>query len=291
MRSLPIQLVSWGEARKFRIGLAALIAAHVAADLLAAWSARAYLGRQEFEIVGPVAVGLLGAQGVLLAHRYSLIHDRRSKLEVIGALSWLGLIMYLGAPAFRAIGAPSASFGMLFFQIPFLCTGAIDMLLCNRGYAIEFFDAPPTRACADVFQFSLRQVFIFISGGAFVLALARLARTIIDSPAVAAALFGILPLASVLALVPLLAPWAALGARHPALRCLGLNSLAVSCALAPAFIGKATLWATWIVVSPVVTQSLVVTGTLLVVRRIGYRFTRSETFASRTQIRRYPTRY
>jgi hypothetical protein len=272
MRLIPIlRLLSRRDAR-FRIGLAALIAAHLAADVLAAWIVRAFLGRQEFEIVGPAALGLLGAQGVLLAHRYSLVNDRRSNFEVIGALSWLGLIVYLGAPAFRATGAPNAFSGLLFFQLPLLCTGLIDMLLCKRGYAITRCDAHTTSAGVDAFQFSLWQLFAVLSGAAVVLALARLARTIIDSPAVAAALFGILPLASALGLVPLLAPWAALGARRPVPRCIALNLLAVFSALTPAFVGKATLWVTCMIVSPVITQALVVTGSLLAVRRIGYRF-------------------
>ena len=160
--------------------------------------------------------------------------------------------------------------------VPFvLCTITVFMHRAS-GRRIELQSADANVAEREAFQFSLGQIFALTLAAASVLAVVRFAREALSSPPDVILYCGILPLMHAFVILPVLSPWAALGSKHAGRRCLVLVLLAVVCGVAPAFIGKATSQVYGMLAGPLVLQSLVVTSTLLVARRIGYRFVSCE---------------
>lgn len=283
---LPEPAIRWR-----RFGLAGLFAAHLAAALLGTELVTSYLGRKELEIVGPLALGFVCGQGVLLG-QFLLLGTRQPALRTVLVVAWFGLITSLGGPAFRAIGLPNAIVGgCLFFGVPLFCSAMICMARRQQGWRIALSDPRVDIVDGETFQFSLRRLFRLTFWVAIVLACMRVARETIDSDALVILLFGGLPLAMAFAFLPGIALWAALGARHAAWRCAGTLFIALASALIPAFIGRATWMTCWSVVCPVVTQTLAVIASLATARAIGYRYTRDASLAAYMPIRRYPPRY
>ncbi|HUY89281.1 MAG TPA: hypothetical protein VMV10_11145 [Pirellulales bacterium] len=274
-----------------RFGLTALIAAHVAADVLIAHATRSSLGFQGFWVYPFLAGGVTCGQAVLLAQFVFLARGRAS-LRMLLVAGWFALLYYLASPIFRSVAGPGAANyqNMAFVGVPFVLSALLPLAHCVLGRRIEPRDASPSLVEREAFQFSLGQIFSLTLAAAIVLAVVRFARETISVPSEVIWYFGIFPLLHAFVLLPLLSPWAALGAKHPGWRCLALVLMAIVCGVGPAFIGKATAPVYGMVAGPLVLQSLVVTGTLLVARWIGYRFVSGEPIESSTRIHRPPPR-
>lgn len=291
-RSLPVaDRAPAPQARRRRLPLAGLFAVHLASALLGAELLTTFLGRKELEIVGPFALGFVCGQAVLLG-QFLLLGTRHPALRTVLAVVWFGLIAFLGRSTFRAIGLPNALVGGCFiFGVPLLCSSAICMALRQQGWRIALHDPRANAVDREAFQFSLRRLFTLTFLAAILLACMRVAREAIDSDALVILLFGGLPLAMAFAFLPWIAPWAALGARHATWRCAATLFIALASAVIPAFIGEASLKTCWSLVCPVVTQSLIVIGTLAIARTIGYRYTYDPSLAAYARIRYYPPRF
>jgi hypothetical protein len=252
-----------------RWALAWLMAAHVAADIAIAHVTIASLGLEAFGVVGPFALGFVWGQAALLG-QFLLLGSRRPVLRSLLVATWVGLVFYLGEPAFRAMGAPSGVFGGCFFiGVPLFCSAIVSMLPRQRGQRIVLSDGRG-RADRDAFQFSLRQLFKLISWAAIVLAAMRLTAQAFEDSAWLI-LFGVAPLTNALVLQVWLSPVVVLGGEHPAWGSAGLLSLAVVSALVPLVLCQAGASIYWGIACPVVVQSLVVLGSLWIARAVGYR--------------------
>ena len=273
-----------------RTGLAVLIAAHATADVLIAHATRSSLGFKEFWLYPFLAAGVTCGQAVLLAQFLFLARGRAS-LRMLLVAGWFGLVYYLGSPTVRSVGGPgSVSEAAAVMAAPFLLSALLPLAHRVLGRRIEPRDASASLVEREAFQFSLGQIFALTLAAAIVLAVVRFARETISVPSEVILYFGIFPLLHAFVLLPLLSPWAALGAKHPGWRCLAIVLMAVVCGVGPAFIGKAAARFYGMLAGPLVLQSLVVTGTLLVARWLGYRFVSGESFESRRRIHRYPPR-
>ena len=291
-RSLPVaDRAPAPQAPRRRFALAGLFAVHLASAVLGAEFLTTYLGRIELDIVGPFALGFVCGQAVLLG-QFLPLGTRHPALRTVLVVVWFGLITFLGRSTFRAIGTPNAIVGgCLTFGVPLLCSAALCMARRQQGWRIAIRDPRSNAVDHEAFQFSLRRLFRLTFWIATLLACMRVAREAIDSDAIVILLFGGLPLAMAFALLPRIALWAALGARHATWRCASTLFIAMASAVIPAFIGEASLKTCWSVVCPVVTQSLIVIGTLAIARTIGYRYTYDPSLAAYARIRYYPPRF
>jgi hypothetical protein len=254
-----------------RWALAWLMAAHVAADIAIAHVTIASLGLEAFGVVGPFALGFVWGQAALLG-QFLLLGSRRPVLRSLLVATWVGLVFYLGEPAFRAMGAPSGVFGGCFFiGVPLFCSAIVSMLPRQRGQRIVLSDGRG-RADRDALQFSLRQLFKLIAWAAIMLATMRLTvQAFEDSAWWLILFFGLAPLTNALVLQVWLSPVVVLGGEHPAWGSAGLLSLAVVSALVPLVLCQAGASIYWGIACPVVVQSLVVLGSLWIARGVGYR--------------------
>ncbi len=222
--------------------------------------------------MAPVAAGLAWGQAVLLG-QFLLLGTERPVLRTLLAAGWFALLIYLGEPGFAAIGgANPLAGGCLFLGVPFGCSAAIAASRRPRGCRIRLQDSVLADRDCEAFQFSLRHLFALTLVAAVVFAVVRWASDAIEETSQVILLFGLLPLANVFLLLPLLGPWAALGARHPGWRCDAVILFALVSAVGPVFIGKANSQTYWMLVCPAVLPSLVVLGSLRIARSIGYRY-------------------
>ena len=260
-------------------GLLALIAAQVAADVLIAYAARSSLGFQGFWVYAFVAAGVAFGQAVLLAQFLTLARGCVS-LRALLAAGWFAMMYCLASTIFRSVGGPGAAvFKNLFpIALPFSLSALTLLIHLAGGRRICLRGADANLAEREAFQFSLWQMFALTLAAAAVLAVLRFARDAIGETSDALALFGLFPLLHAFAVLPLLSPWAALGAKHAGRRCLALLLMAIACGVGPLFIGKAPARAYAMLAGPLVLQSLIVIGTLLVARWLGYRFVSGTSF-------------
>jgi hypothetical protein len=263
--------------RRARFGVLVLIAAHVVADVLIGRAARSSLGFREFWVYPFLAAGVTCGQAVLLA-QFLLLARGWLSLRVLLAAGWFAMLYYLASPIFQSVGGPSAArFENLFpFALAFILSALMMLIHLAGGRRIQLRDADPNLADHEGFQFSLWQLFALTLAAAATLAVLRFARETFDQTSDALIFFWLCPLLHAFAALPLISPWAALGEEHPGRRCLTLVLLAIICGIGPVFIGKAPARTYGIFTGPLVLQSLIVIGTLLVARWLGYRFVSSK---------------
>lgn len=255
------------------LGVLALIAAHATADVLIAHAARSSLGFREFWVYPFVAAGVTCGQAVLLAQFLLLVRGWLS-LRVLLAAGWFAMLYCLASPIFTSVGgAGSASYqNLAFIGVPFVVAALTLLIHLAGGRRICLRSADANLAEREAFQFSLWQMFALTLAAAAALAVLRFARQTFDPTSDALIFFWLFPLLHAFAALPLLSPWAALGEKHAGRRCLALALMAVVCGVGPLFIGKAPARTYAMITGPLVLQSLVVIGTLLVARCLGYRF-------------------
>lgn len=294
-RSLPKRRPTFeapASSGRVRFGLAALIAAHTIADVLIAQAARSSLGFKEFWLYPFLAGGVTYGQAVLLA-QLLLLGRGRAVLRILLVAAWFALLYYLASPIFTSVGGPSAAGyeKLAIIAVPFLLSALSTLIHVAGGRRIRFRDPDANLGNREGFQFSLWQLFALTLAAAATLAVFRFARETFEETSDALMFFWIFPLLHAFATLPMLSPWAALGDKHAGRRCLALMLMAIICGIGPAFIGKAPARAYAMFTGPLVLQSLVVTGTLLVARWLGYRLVSSNSYESRTRIHRYPPRF
>lgn len=275
-----------------RFGLAALIAAHAAADVWIALEARSSLGLKGFWVFPLVAGGVACGQAVLLG-QLLLLGRRRFVLRISLVAGWFALLYYLARPIFTSVGGPRAAIydDLASIAAPFILAALSTLIHVACGRRIRLRSACANFAEREAFQFSLWQLFTLTLFSAVALAVVRFARETNDITSDAMLFFWLFPLLNAFVLLPLLSPWAALGAKHAGRRCLAIVLLALVSGVSPAFVGKATATTYGMLAGPLVLQSLVVTGSLLIARWLGYRFVSRNSFESRTRIYRYPRRF
>lgn len=254
-----------------RLLLACLMAAHLAADIALGLGTSAALGLREFGVAGPIALGLVWGQTVLIG-QFLLLWTGKPILRTSLVAAWLGLVFYLSDPAFRATGAPSAVGCCVFVGMPLFCSVMIGMMLRERGCRIILPTFEARYADHNPLRFSLRQLFKLTTWAAIVLGVTRLTCQAFENSAWWLILFfGMPPLINAFALQAWLSPWAVLSGQHPVWRSAALLSLASASLLPLLFIGEADAATCWAIACPIVAQSLVVIGTLWIVRAVGYR--------------------
>lgn len=255
-----------------RLLLACLMVAHLAADIAIGLGTSASLGLREFGVVGPIAVGLVWGQAVLLG-QVLLLWTGMPILRTSLVAAWLALTFSLGDPAFRALGFPSGVAGGCFFVgVPLFCSVIIAVTLRGRGCRIISPNSRARHADHDVLRFSLRQLFKLTSWAAVVLAITRITcQAFENSPWWLILFFGLPALINAFALQAWLSPWAVLSGQHAVCRSAALQSLAIASLLPLLLIGKADASTCWAIACPIVVQSCVVVGTLGLIRAIGYR--------------------
>lgn len=252
-------------------GLAGLIAGHLVAAVFTARVISSLVGVQEFSYSAPPALGLAWGQATLLG-QFLLLGTGRPLLRTSIVAGWFALIMHFGGPAVRATAVPNDFFGACFVAgVPLCCSMMIGMAARDRGCRILVQNGSAQVGKREVFQFSLRQLFKMTLCVAIALGLMRFVLEILGNSEWLILVFGIPPLANVLLWLPRLSLTAALGSRHPGWRSAAMLSLAIAstCPLLGFDMEMETLW---MLVSPVIVQSLVVIASLLVARSVGYRF-------------------
>lgn len=257
------------EANRRLLVLGGLVAAHFAVAVLAVQTVVDLLGLQELSIVCPVVVGLLWGQAILLG-QFLALGTRWPLLRILFAAAWFAAVVYLAQPFFAATGGQDALFGCcVFLAMPF---GSSFLLsAARRGGGLRITTYHDERAHDERLRFSLRQLFALILLAAVTLAGLRLARDSVEETS-RALLFGLLPALEVCVVLPPISLWAVLGNKHVAWRSASLISLGLASVVGPLFIGRAKPQTYWMLVWPVVLPSVIVVGSLFILRAIGYRY-------------------
>lgn len=253
------------------LALVALIATHFAAALFAVKTTDRLLGLQELPVVVPVVVGLLWGQAILLG-QFLVLAATRPVVRILLTTSWFVLVMFLAQPFFRATGGHDAFVGCcVFLATPFVFSAMLSAARLGAGFRVRLCDPQLEHGDGNALRFSLRSLFALTFLMAVALAGVRLARDTVEETA-QALLFGLVPAAEVFVLLPLLSLWAALGDKHVGRRSIALTVFAVAAVVGPLFIGRAKPPTYWMLGCPAVLPSVVVLGSLLIVRVIGYRY-------------------
>jgi hypothetical protein len=220
-------------------------------------------------VVFPIVVGLLWGQAILLG-QFLVLGAKWPLLRICLAASWFALVIHLAQPFFRAV-SPSMGGNPLpaLLLIPLVFSALLAAGRRLGGVRIGF-DPGPSPHHDDSLRFSLRQIFCLTLLAAVALAGVRLGRDTIEGEP-QAILFGLLPAAHVLVVLPGLSLWAALGGRHPVLRSALLALFGLASIVGPLFIARVQPQTYWKLGWPIVSASLVVMASLLIVRAVGWR--------------------
>jgi hypothetical protein len=257
--------------RRF-VAFAALIAAHFAAAVFAVQATVGLLGLQELRIILPVVVGLLWGQAILLG-QFLVFGGKWPILRLLLAAVWFTAVIGFAQPLFRATGGQDAlTASCLFLAMPLVFSVLIAAGRWTSGVRVTRYDPKSKHRDDEALRFSLRQLFGLMLLTAVPLAGVRLARDRFGDAFELVLLFGLLPAVEVVVVLPLVSLWAALGGKHPALRSAALTLVGLASVVGPLYIGKAKLQTYWTLGWPVVLPAVVVLGSLLVVRAIGYRY-------------------
>ena len=250
------------------VAFVVLIGLHFVLSVFAVRTVVGLIALQEFPVVFPIVVGLLWGQAILLG-QFLVLATTWPLLRIGLVAGWFALVICLAEPFFRVVspameGNPLPA--ILAMPLVFSALLAVGRRLGGARIALS-----GGLLNDDRLRFSLRQVFALTLLAAVALAGVRLGRDTIEGDPQELFVLGLLPAAYILFILPGLSLWAALGGRHPALRSVALALFGLASIVAPLFIGRVRPQTYWKFGWPVVMASLVVIGSLLIVRAIGWR--------------------
>lgn len=248
-------------------GVALLAAAHAALDLVACHFGSPLSLQPNPDLIAITLLGIALGQATLLALFLSLapapFWRRLAGVVAGGAFMakvfggalcspfWeVGLVVFTGAP-FGAVAIVG-------------CLARLRGLQCRRLCSHE----PPG---SQALRFTLRDIFAVTTAAGVFLGALRLLRELLGEPSLVVLFLGLLPLAAGTLIQPALALWATLTPGPPLRRCAAIVPITFICGVAPPFVGKATIGVYYTVLAPLAIQAVLLLGSLLTVRTLGFR--------------------